>query len=259
MLNATPFELVDAAAAGGFDMCGVRIVAPDPDQSVFDLVNDHAMRRRFADYLVDSGVRLLDVEAVWIRENTDVATLAPALDAAADLGSQYVLTVGYDFHRPRLVDTLGRLADAAADRGLLMPVEFITYSAITSLADVVDVTAAVDRDNLRILVDFLQFFRAGAEWDVLAGIAEAKLPYAQICDGPLASPTTVDALRHEARSARLIPGEGDLDLHRLIATLPSDIPLSIETPNLDLARLPFDEAARILREATLRLLEPSPA
>ena len=240
-------------------MCGVRIVAPDPEQSVFDLVNDRALRRRFIEHLTDSGVRLLDVEAVWIRGDTDVANLLPALDAAAELGSRYVLTVGYDFHRPRLLDTLGRLADAAADRALLLPVEFITYSAVTCLADVVDVIAAVGRDNLRILIDFLQFFRAGAEWDLLGRIPDSELPYAQICDGPLGAPETVDALRFEARSARLIPGEGELDLERLLAMLPARIPLSVETPNLDLARIPFADAARILREATRRLLAPSPA
>ena len=97
MLNATPFELVDAAAAGGFDMCGVRIVPADPDQSVFDLISDSSTRRTFIRRLEDSGVRLLDVEAVWIRGDTNVQSLVPALHTAAELGARHVLTVGNDF------------------------------------------------------------------------------------------------------------------------------------------------------------------
>lgn len=113
---------------------------------------------------------------------------------------------------------------------------------------------AVGRENLAVLVDFLQFFRAGAEWDVLAAIPASLLPYAQISDGPAAAPTTVEALRHEARRARMIPGTGELDLKRLVAALPTGIPLSVEAPTEELAQQPLDAAARILGEATRGLL-----
>ncbi|UAK58039.1 sugar phosphate isomerase/epimerase [Mycolicibacterium smegmatis] len=253
-LDATPFELADAAAAGGFDMCGVRMVPVEPGEPVFDLVGDPQMRRRFARHLRERDVRLLDVEAVWIRPETDVDSLIPALEATAELGVQYLLTVGYDHERARLIDRLGRFADLAGEYGLTLPIEFITYSAITNLADAVDVIGAVGRKNLAVLVDFLQFFRAGAEWDVLAAIPASLLPYAQISDGPAAAPTTVEALRREARRARMIPGTGELDLKRLIAALPAGIPLSVEAPTEELAGQPLDAAARILGEATRGLL-----
>jgi sugar phosphate isomerase/epimerase len=255
MLRADPFELVDAAAEGGFDLCGVRIVAPDPDQTVFDLVGDRAMRSRFVDHLGRSGTRILDFEAVWLRGDTDVNALVPALEAAADMGSNYMLTVGFDFERSRLTDTFGRLADAADQFGLTLPLEFITYSAVQSLADAVDLTAQVGRDNVSILIDSLQFFRAGAEFDVLATIPPASLPYVQISDGPAVAPTGVDALRYEARTARMIPGTGELDLRRLLAALPSSIPVSVEAPTLELATVPFGEGALKLRAATAALLE----
>jgi sugar phosphate isomerase/epimerase len=254
MLDATPFELVDAAVAGGFDMCGVRIVPADPDQSVFDLIGDSSTRRTFIRHLEDSGVRLLDVEAVWIRGDTNVQSLVPAFQAAAELGVRHVLTVGNDFERTRLIDSLGRLADSAAVYGLTLPIEFITYSAITNLADVVDVTRSVGRDNLQIAIDSLQFFRASAEWDVLADIPTSALPYAQISDGPRTPPRTVEALRHEARSDRMIPGTGELDLQRLIAALPAGVPLSVEVPTVEFAGRPFNVASRVLGEATRQLL-----
>ena len=37
MLQAHPLELVEAAAAGGFDYCGLRLVAPMSSDTVFDL------------------------------------------------------------------------------------------------------------------------------------------------------------------------------------------------------------------------------
>jgi len=255
MLRADPFELVDAAATGGFDRCGVRIVAPDSDQRVFDLIGDPAVRSRFVEHLGDRGVRLLDVEAVWLRKDTDVTALVPALEAAADLGAKYVLTVGYDFDAARLTDTLGRLADAADQFDLTLPLEFITYSAVPSLADAVNLVARVGRHNVNILIDSLQFFRAGAEFDVLSTILPSVLPYVQISDGPAVGPTTVDGLRFEARSDRMLPGTGDLDLRRLLGALPPNMPLSIEVPNVELATLPFREAAVRLRAATNALLD----
>ncbi|MEV0110885.1 sugar phosphate isomerase/epimerase [Nocardia sp. NPDC050799] len=255
MLHADPFELVSAAAAGGFDRCGIRIVSPDPGRPVFDLIEDRAMRSRFVEHMKNNGVEILDFEAVWLRSDTDVNTLIPALEAAADMGSKYVLTVGNDFEIPRLTDTFGRLADAADRFGLILPLEFITYSAVSNLAAAVDLAAQVGRSNVGIVIDSLQFFRAGAEWDVLAQIPRSRLPYIQISDGPIVGPTDIDTLRYEARTSRMAPGAGELDLRKLLQELPSNIPISIEIPNPELARLPFDEAAMQLREATDRLLD----
>jgi len=258
MLHADPFELVTAARVGGFDCCGIRIVPPDPADAVFDLVGDVAMRRRLRSHLQDSGIGVLDVEAIWIRGNTDVTLLAPAMDAAAELGARFFLTVGYDFDRPRLVDSLGRLADLAAGRGLDIPLEFITYTAVTTLADAWEVMTQVGRPNVRILIDSLQFFRAGAEFDLLAALPAPALPYAQLSDGSASTPQTVPALRHEARTSRMIPGEGELDLRRLLATLPDGTPLAVEAPTRELAHVPHGGAAGRLAAATRRLLESPP-
>lgn len=64
-----------------------------------------------------------------------------------------------------------------------MPLEFITYSAVTSLADAAEVVEAVGRANVRLLVDSLQFFGAGAEFDLLSNLPAELFPYAQLSDG----------------------------------------------------------------------------
>ena len=55
--------------------------------------------------------------------------------------------------------------------------------------------------------------------------------YAQICDGPAEIPDTLDGLNHAARRERLLPGYGAIDLVGLFATLPADLPVSVEIPN----------------------------
>ena len=45
MIAAHPLELVDAAAAGGFDFCGFRLVAPMPTDRIVDVVSDPALVR----------------------------------------------------------------------------------------------------------------------------------------------------------------------------------------------------------------------
>lgn len=257
MLNASPDELAAAAARAGFEYCGVRIVSPEDGSALHGLVGDTEEQRRFVERCARGGVALLDTEAVWIRKETDLTALAPVLDASAALGARYVLTVGFNTDRQHLIDQLGTFADLAGQRGLYIPLEFITYTAVPNLTHAWDIVQMIGRDNVGVLIDALQFFRAGAEFDVLANIPPERLPYAQIADGPLVGPSRVEALRREARTARLLPGDGELDLPRLISQLPAHVPLSVEAPTEQLADQPFDAAARVLHESMTRLLDCS--
>ena len=54
--------------------------------------------------------------------------------------------------------------------------------------------------------------------------------YAQICDAVAAIPTESGDPIREARTGRLLPGEGALPLRDLVAALPAAIPLAIEAP-----------------------------
>ena len=259
MLRARPVDLVRAARAGGFDHCGIRIVPPAPDEQLVDVVHDRAARRAVLRALDDEGVAVLDVEALWIRKDTDVAALEPAVAAAAELGAGSFLTVGHDPDRGRLVDSLGEFTSLAAQHGVTVALEFITYTAVRGLAEAYEVVRAVDSDNLVLLVDSLQFFRAGADFDQLDAVPAELLPYVQIADGPARAPLGATALRTEARTARLAPGDGELDLRRFLDAVPAGIPLAVEAPTLELADAPLDVVARRLHDATQRLLTtPAP-
>jgi hypothetical protein len=76
----------------------------------------------------------------------------------------------------------------------------------------------------------------------------------QICDGPRASPASVDERRTEARTARLLPGDGELPLLELLAKLPADLTLAVEAPTRELRGRPFDQQARTIMERMQRFL-----
>ncbi len=61
---------------------------------------------------------------------------------------------------------------------------------------------------------------------------------------------------HTARSARLLPGDGGIDLRGLLKALPDDLPLSLEIPNDEwLPRLGAEEWGRRALAAARRIAE----
>ena len=77
---------------------------------------------------------------------------------------------------------------------------------------------------------------------------EPLFRYAQICDAAAVIPSESGDLIREARTGRLLPGEGALPLRELVAALPAAIPLSIEAPVRATAGLPaLDRAQRAYR------------
>ncbi|AQH02638.1 xylose isomerase [Burkholderia sp. KK1] len=255
MLDAHPLQLVDAAHAGGFDYYGLRVVAPTAADSIVDVAHDPALIRELAARMDATGVRLLDIEAIWLQESTRIDALLPALEAGHRLGAKHVLAVGYDDDCARLIDNFCALCEAAARFDMTVGLELITYCAIGTLSDALATIHASAQPNARILIDALQFFRSGASVDDIDGIAPGLIEYIQICDGPRASPVSVAERRIEARTARLLPGDGELPLHAMLAKLPSDLTLAVEAPTLALRGLPFDEQARIVMEKMKRFLE----
>jgi sugar phosphate isomerase/epimerase len=108
--------------------------------------------------------------------------------------------------------------------------------------------------NAKLLIDALQFFRSGATAGDLASVDPSLLPSMQLSDGPRAAPPSVEGRKIEARTARLLPGEGQLPIASLVEAMPRDIPISVEAPTRRLAGLPFPDQARIVADATRRFL-----
>ena len=255
LISAHPAELVVAAAAAGFAYCGIRLVSPDPTGHVFDLIGDRSAATETRKRMSDTGIEMLDAEAIWLRPNTIVPQLEGAIATARELGAKYFLVVGADSDRGRLSEHLNQIAQLAATAEIIIALEAITYSAIPDLTVARKLVADSDSANIVLLPDSLQFFRSGLRVEDLAELPEGSVQYAQISDAPLQAPATLGALQHEAREARDVPGEGELPLRHFINALPVNAPLAVEAPSRRLRGLPFNETARILGAATRRLLQ----
>lgn len=249
MIEAHPLELIEAAAAGGFDHCGIRLVAPRPGDPLIDIAGEAETVRQVGRRLKDSGVSLLDIEAIWLSPATAIETLRLPLEVGASLGAKYVLVVGNDDDQARLSDNFARLCDLASSFGMTVMLEFITYCSIRSLAGAHDMVTRSDRANTGVLIDTLQFFRSGAQPAELRGVPPNLLPYMQLCDAPLRGPESLEARRHEARTDRRLPGTGELPLGELLCCLPGDITLSLEAPTAALRGRPYAEQGRIAAQA----------
>ena len=138
------------------------------------------------------------------------------------------------------------LCDQAAAYGLHVNLEFAIYTGVRSLVHAARVVAESKRSNASVLIDALHFSRSGGLPAHVASVDPALFRYAQICDaGPdMPGPGDTPALIREARTGRLLPGEGVLPLAELIAALPATVPLAIEAPNRATADLPAVERAK---------------
>jgi len=168
--DANPLQLIDAAVAGGFDAICLRLVAPLPTDTVFPVVGQEPMIRDIAARLDASGIRILDMEAIWLMPHTDVRSLMPAMELAARLGAQHVLVVGNDPDQGRLAANFAALCDRADALGLGVVLEAMSFAELKTLRQTLDLLGRVRKPNARLLVDALHFYRSGAHPRELAAI-----------------------------------------------------------------------------------------
>jgi sugar phosphate isomerase/epimerase len=253
VLELSPPQQVLCAAHAGYTHVGLRLVPATPNEPVWDSVGDTALIRDTRRALRDTGVQVLDVEILRLKPDTDVRGFEPLLETAASLGARHLLVAGNDADEARLTDNFARMCELAAPRALIACIEPMPWTDVRDIVQAAHVVEQAGCDNAGVLIDAIHFDRADSRLEQIAGIATRRLRYLQLCDAPAHRPTTLDGLLHQARAARLPPGEGELDLIGLLKAMPPGVPLSLEVP---LAWPGASAAARAQRvlEATRRLL-----
>ena len=255
VIDAHPLELIDAAAAGGFDAIGLRIVAPMRTDMIVPVIGDADLIRQIELRLADTEIEILDVEAIWLGPDSDIAALEPALACGQRLGAKNVLVVGNDPDTGRVTHNFALLAAMAGRYQLKVGLEFIPYCQTATLQQAQSILEAAAQPNTGILIDALHLIRSGGRPDDLKQVKPSSILYGQICDAYGKRPQTTEALRHEARSGRFYPGEGELPLTEILDALPSGLPLGVEAPCGEYAHLPVIERGRICGAITRRFLE----
>jgi hypothetical protein len=119
VIDADPLMLIDVGAAAGFDAVGMRIVPPPGAAPIVPVVGDPDMQRRIKARLAATGMKILDMEAVWLLPETDLSSLAPVLDTTVELGASHLIVCGNDPDHSRTVENLGELCELSSARGVL--------------------------------------------------------------------------------------------------------------------------------------------
>ena len=250
-LDASPEEFIDGAAAAGFEGVGLRIHPPKHAPHQYAIAVDPQWTRDLRRRADDLGIRIFEAESFGIDRDTDVDSMRHALEAATVLGASYIVSGGIDDDESRLVTSYAKLADAAAEFGLGLAIEFMPSRPMRSLHDARRVISKVGHPNARLLVDVLHLDRSGGTPEELADVDVEQIAYIHLCDAPQGPPAS---LTEESRRGRLFPGEGTLPLTRLFDLLPANIDVSLEAPHASHAHLSVRERLMLAGESTLRFM-----
>jgi sugar phosphate isomerase/epimerase len=247
VLDTTPPELVTVAAAAGFRTIGIRLTAtPSVGIPPYDILRDGPLLRETLLRLADTGVSVLDTEFLRFEPEHPIAVPDGFLEVSARLGAKNVLVMSAEPEEARTLERFCELCDRAAPYGLHACLEFAVYTGVRTLAHAAQVVARSRRANASVLIDALHFSRSGGIPAHIAQVDPSLFRYAQICDASadMPGPADVPDLIREARTGRLLPGEGVLPLADLVAALPATAPLAIEAPCRATAHLPAIERAK---------------
>ena len=265
LLEIAPPELVTLAAAAGFDTVGLRVAPVTPDEATWPLHPGSPMLAETRRRCADSGVSVHAVEAIALGPGSVLAGQERVLETAAALGARYLNVICDDPDTGRFTELLAALVTMARAAGVRPVIEFTAYRPIRCLADAV---AIARQTGGGILLDTLHIQRCGASVAEIAAVDPALLTYLQLCDAPrqqphgLGTPVSMPHGRRaaagddrvlEARTMRLLPGEGELPLAALLAALPGDMLVSVEAPSAAAlaATSPDGYAARARRAVRL--------
>jgi sugar phosphate isomerase/epimerase len=256
-----------AASAAGF--AGVSLWGRDYDAARREGMSDADMRAM----LDDRGLVVAELDPAWwwlpgaaqVRippevDELDVFRFGEAeIFAIADaLGARSLNAVdvfGGGWDTDDAAEALSRLCARAADHGLLVHVEWLSWSKIPDLRAATEIVRKASAPNCGLNVDAWHFVRAGTVLEELRKVPGELLLAVQLDDGPLAPEAN---LLHATLHERLLPGQGEFDLVGILKTLGEvgcEAPMGVEVFSDELHDLGPFEAASSAASATKIVME----
>ena len=180
-----------------------------------------------------------------------------SLRMAAELGATSLTAIGTgacDGDVADLAGPFGALCDRAADLGVLVHLEFIPMTVVSSLQVARQIVEGAGRPNGGILFDTWHFFRGDPDFDLLA-TTPGELILAVQLDDALAE---VEGTFWEDTQRRLAPGDGVLDLARVVRALADIGALRRVGPEIihpDWAAMPPAQAAVLSGDKTRAVID----
>ncbi len=221
MPEATPAQLIEAAAASDFDFGGMWA-----ERETWTPATTRAIRQQAR----DAGLELLDLEVAWIMPGAPDPWLTELVDIAAELGARNLLCVSSDPDMAATTAKFQALVDRATGTGVRVNLEFGIFTEVKTIHAARSILETVEGEAKALLVDTLHWARSGGTADDLATIPREWLSYCQPCDAPADGPdlTSFDAIIDDAINRRMPLGQGGLPLAAMVHALPDYLPMAIE-------------------------------
>jgi sugar phosphate isomerase/epimerase len=253
VIDVPPLELARLAAKIGYGAIGLRLHPAFPGAPFYELPSGSGSSREMQSCLRDEGIGVYDIEFVVIGTDFSPVLLKATLESANALGAKRLSVCGDDADWSRLVENFSALCDLAAQFGMGVDLECMPWRSVSSIPIALRLVQASGRPNSGVLIDALHLSRSGGSPQTVSVVPPHLIQSAQICDARAKRPRTNDEIILEARSQRLLPGEGTLPLREMIAVLPDHTVLSVEVPN---SGLDAEDHARRVYDAAQRTLAP---
>jgi sugar phosphate isomerase/epimerase len=257
LLEADLPTLCRAAAAGGF--AGVTLWPDHVERSRAAGHSDAELRAR----LDDAGLVVADLDPLltWVPDEevpdgfADEATFHALAETFGARSINAAQGFGASLDLDRAAEAFAGVCDRAAERGLLVTLEYLPWSGIPDAATALDVVERAGRANGTVMVDVWHSFRGPTDAAQLRALPGARIGSVQLCDAP-AEPAADPVV--ETMEARLLPGEGDAPVVEWLRILDGQglrAPIGVEVFSRTLAALPPEEVGRRCAAAARAVLE----
>jgi sugar phosphate isomerase/epimerase len=249
-----PVSAVRIAAEHGYDMISFRLLPAGPGDQIPPLLDDDPLVREVMAAMRDTGLTMSDAEMIRLKPETRLGEFDRFIERIAQMGARHVLVAVDDTELARTKQNFAALCERLAPYRLTADLEFMPWTGVKDLTTAREIVEAADHPGAAVLFDALHFDRCGSTLDDFQQLPRALMNYVQICDGPVPFDPSDAELIRIARTARMIPGEGDIDLQAIAALIPADMMISVEVPNHALAQeIGASEVARRSLLAAKRL------
>ena len=199
-------EILDGIASAGFQAVGLD------DVTVGDLSPDDV-----AAALRGRGLACSEVGILRAGASGQTAAAAHRLAALARAtGTTCCIAIVADPPPRHPLASLEVAAAVLEDAGVRLALEFASYGPVATLADAIELCAAVGWERCGILLDSWHALRGAADWGALDSLAGEQIALVHLNDAPrdAGSDPVLDS-----RFRREPPGTGILDLARFLGVL----------------------------------------
>jgi sugar phosphate isomerase/epimerase len=216
---------------------------PPPAPSIFE---DARLRKEVTSSIRDHGLSVHLVDGFGFHPRDPDPDYRALLDMAAEIGAAQISS-GIAIEMDAGIERIAALADQAAGYGLTVLIEGIPTYTVGTLPEALHVVTSAGKPNLKLLIDTMHTARTGGA-GLLATIDPALIGHIQICDGPAGMPAG-PVYFDQALYQREIPGQGELPLVEMIASMPAHLVAGMEIPLRSLREAGVSDAERARRAA----------